>query len=166
MTIKPQISEGGTVKLSIFQESSAVVASSATNASGPTTTLRTISTTVLVEDGAILALGGLIQDTVGDTTEKVTGLGDIPVIGNLFKYQTSTRNKTNLMVFLRPTVIRNADDSNNVSLDRYDYMRTQMSVPKSGSANTVLPEMEKGKLMSLSPTLTLPASKTTGAESK
>ena len=166
LTIKPQISEGGTVKLSIFQESSAVVASSATNASGPTTTLRTISTTVLVEDGAILALGGLIQDTVGDTTEKVTGLGDIPVIGNLFKYQTSTRNKTNLMVFLRPTVIRNADDSNNVSLDRYDYMRTQMSVPKSGSANTVLPEMEKGKLMSLSPTLTLPASKTTGAESK
>ncbi|MFZ6691501.1 type II secretion system secretin GspD [Undibacterium sp. SXout20W] len=166
LTIKPQISEGGTVKLSIFQESSAVVASSATNASGPTTTLRTISTTVLVEDGAILALGGLIQDTVGDTTEKVTGLGDIPVIGNLFKYQTSTRNKTNLMVFLRPTVIRNADESNNVSLDRYDYMRTQMSVPKSGSANTVLPEMEKGKLMSMSPTLTLPSSKTTGAESK
>ena len=166
LTIKPQISEGGTVKLSIYQESSAVVASSATNASGPTTTQRSIATTVLVEDGAILALGGLIQDTVGDTTEKVTGLGDIPIIGNLFKYQTATRNKTNLMVFLRPTVIRNAEDSNSVSVDRYDYMRTQMPAPKGGSAAALLPEMEKGKLMTTPMTIPVPTSKINAPEGK
>ena len=166
LTIKPQISEGGTVKLAIYQESSAVVASSATNSSGPTTTQRSISTNVLVEDGAILALGGLISDTVGDTTEKVTGLGDIPIIGNLFKYQTATRNKTNLMVFLRPTVIRTAEDSNNVSVDRYDYMRTQMPVPKGGSAAALLPEMEKGKLMTTPMTIPSPASKSTVTEGK
>ena len=166
LTIKPQISEGGTVKLAIYQESSAVVASSATNSSGPTTTQRSISTNVLVEDGAILALGGLISDTVGDTTEKVTGLGDIPIIGNLFKYQTATRNKTNLMVFLRPTVIRTAEDSNSVSVDRYDYMRTQMPVPKGGSAAALLPEMEKGKLMTTPMTIPSPASKSTVTEGK
>ncbi|MFZ6726029.1 type II secretion system secretin GspD [Undibacterium sp. MH2W] len=166
LTIKPQISEGGTVKLAIYQESSSVVASSATNSSGPTTTQRSISTNVLVEDGAILALGGLISDTVGDTTEKVTGLGDIPIIGNLFKYQTATRNKTNLMVFLRPTVIRTAEDSNNVSVDRYDYMRTQMPVPKGGSAAALLPEMEKGKLMTTPMTIPSPASKSTVTEGK
>ncbi|MFZ6753183.1 type II secretion system secretin GspD [Undibacterium sp. Dicai25W] len=166
LTIKPQISEGGTVKLAIYQESSAVVASSATNPSGPTTTQRSIATNVLVEDGSILALGGLISDTVGDTTEKVTGLGDIPIIGNLFKYQTATRNKTNLMVFLRPTVIRSAEDSNNVSVDRYDYMRTQMPVPKGGSAAALLPEMEKGKLMTTPMTISVPVSKTNNPESK
>ena len=166
LTIKPQISEGGTVKLAIYQESSAVVASSATNPSGPTTTQRSIATNVLVEDGSILALGGLISDTVGDTTEKVTGLGDIPIIGNLFKYQTATRNKTNLMVFLRPTVIRSAEDSNNVSVDRYDYMRTQMPVPKGGSAAALLPEMEKGKLMTTPMTISVPAAKTNTTESK
>ncbi|MFZ6861243.1 type II secretion system secretin GspD [Undibacterium sp. Ji67W] len=166
LTIKPQISEGGTVKLAIYQESSAVVASSATNPSGPTTTQRSIATNVLVEDGSILALGGLISDTVGDTTEKVTGLGDIPIIGNLFKYQTATRTKTNLMVFLRPTVIRSAEDSNNVSVDRYDYMRTQMPVPKGGSAAALLPEMEKGKLMTTPMTIPVPASKTNSPESK
>src|SRR5450830_64828 len=166
LTIKPQISEGGTVKLAIYQESSAVVASSATNSSGPTTTQRSISTNVLVEDGEILALGGLISDTVADTTEKVTGLADIPIIGNLFKYQTATRNKTNLMVFLRPTVIRTALDSNNVSVDRYDYMRTQMPVPKGGSAAALLPEIENGKLMPPPMTISAPASKTVPVEGK
>ncbi|MDE2430073.1 MAG: type II secretion system protein GspD, partial [Burkholderiales bacterium] len=154
LTVKPQISEGGTVKLSIYQESSSV--DDATNASGIITKQRSISTNVLVDDGQIIALGGLMEDSTSDSVEKVTGLGDIPVIGNLFKYQTVKRGKTNLMVFLRPTVIRNPEQSNSVSTDRYDYMRTQIVPLKDGEAQPALPKLEKGKLMT-TPMLMAPA---------
>jgi general secretion pathway protein D len=120
------------VKLAIYQESSSIDESATVTSSGLITKQRSISTNVLVEDGQILALGGLMEDSTSDSVEKVTGLADIPVIGNLFKYQTAKRGKTNLMVFLRPTVIRNADQSNSVSVDRYDYMRTQIAPNKDG----------------------------------
>jgi general secretion pathway protein D len=123
LRVKPQVSEGGTIKLSIYQESSDVVPSSANNASGIITTKRSIETNVLVDDGQIIVLGGLISDTVNDSNEKVPGLGDIPLFGNLFKYQSRTRSKKNLMVFLRPVVIRNTEQSASVVADRYDYIR-------------------------------------------
>ncbi|CAN5882156.1 type II secretion system secretin GspD [soil metagenome] len=148
LTVKPQISEGGTVKLAIYQEVSSVIASSASSASGPTTNQRSISTIVLVDDGQIIALGGLIQDDKTDNVDQVPFLGDIPYLGNLFKYQGKTRKKTNLMVFLRPTVIRNVEQANNVSLDRYDYLRTQMALDSDKNRNDVLPKIEKGYLMS------------------
>ncbi|MEB0138345.1 MULTISPECIES: type II secretion system secretin GspD [unclassified Undibacterium] len=163
LTIRPQISEGGTVKLAIYQESSAVLDSSTTSPNGPSTTQRSITTNVLVEDGSILALGGLIQDTVNDAVEKVPVLGDIPFLGNLFKYQTAKRNKTNLMVFLRPTIVRSADQSTDVSVNRYDYMRAQM-MPASGGNAGLLPEMKKGELMS--PSMTLPQTPSSPAGSK
>lgn len=146
LKVKPQISEGGTVRLAIAQEVSSID-ENAVSTTGITTIVRSIATNVLAEDGQIVALGGLIRDSSGDAVEKVPLLGDIPVIGNLFKYKKRTNGKVNLMVFLRPTVIRSAEDSNNVSLDRYDYLRTQYFNAMEKDAASDLLKMEKGKLL-------------------
>ena len=121
--MRPQINENGTVKLVIYQETSAVKASTEKAANGPSTTKRSIESTVLVEDGSIIVIGGLLQDKYSGGQEKVPFLGDIPGIGALFRSDTRTREKTNLMVFLRPVVLRSAADSTRLSLDRYDLMR-------------------------------------------
>jgi len=123
LKVKPQISENGTVKLSIYQEVSSVLASTVNASNGPTTNKRTIESNVLVEDGAIVVLGGLLQDEYSGNQEKVPGLGDVPLFGNLFKSEARTRKKTNLMVFLRPVVVRDAQATGQLSLDRYDLMR-------------------------------------------
>ena len=123
LKVRPQISEGGTIKMAIYHENSSVDASTRNLASGLTTNVRAIESNVLADDGQIIVLGGLIEDTEGDGEEKVRGLGDIPVLGNLFKSRTRTRNKTNLMVFLRPVVVRSKEASNSIAMDRYDYMR-------------------------------------------
>ncbi|WP_230413778.1 type II secretion system secretin GspD [Undibacterium umbellatum] len=164
LKIKPQISEGGTVKLAIYQEVSSV--DDTTNVAGIITKERSITTNVLVDDGQIIALGGLIEDSTTDGGEKVTGLGDLPIIGNLFKYQTSKRSKTNLMVFLRPTVIRNAEQSNNISVDRYDYMRTQIVPSKDGATDNLLPYSEKGRLLTTPLVISPEKAATTGKEGK
>ena len=150
LRVRPQVSEGGTVKMAIYQETSAV--QSTTNSAGIITSKRSIDTNVLVDDGQIVVLGGLIEDTVNDGNEKVPGLGDIPVFGNLFKYQKRNRTKTNLMVFLRPTIIRSNDQSVSVSGDRYDYMRgvEQQSQPRETAVlpnmpAPTLPELDNGK---------------------
>jgi general secretion pathway protein D len=123
LRVKPQISENGTVKMQIFQEVSSVQASSINSATGLITNKRSIESSILVEDGAIVVLGGLLQDEYSGNQEKVPVLGDVPIFGNLFKSETRSRKKTNLMVFLRPVVIRDADQSDALSLDRYDLMR-------------------------------------------
>ena len=123
LRVRPQISEGGTIKMAIYHENSSVDASTRNAESGLTTNVRAIESNVLADDGQIIVLGGLIEDSEGDGEEKVRGLGDIPVIGNLFKYRTRSRVKTNLMVFLRPVVVRSKEASNSIAMDRYDYMR-------------------------------------------
>ena len=123
LRVKPQINENGTVKMVIYQETSAVKEDTAKVANGPSTTKRTIESTVLVDDGSIIVLGGLLQDKFTGTQEKIPYLGDIPVMGALFRSDSRVRAKTNLMVFLRPVVMRNAADSNVVSMDRYDLIR-------------------------------------------
>ena len=120
LRIKPQISEGGTVRLQIYQEVSSIQDS--TNVAGVITNKRAVETTVLVDDGQIVVIGGLIQDTVKDGIEKVPVLGDIPVFGALFQYKTRSRTKTNLMVFLRPTVLRDAQRADSITGSRYDYI--------------------------------------------
>ena len=120
LKIKPQISEGGTVRLQIYQEVSNIQDS--TNLAGVITNKRSIESTVLVNDGQIVVLGGLIQDTVNDGVSKVPVLGDIPVVGGMFKYNTRGRHKTNLMVFLRPTLLRDALAADAVAGGRYDYI--------------------------------------------
>ena len=124
LKVRPQISENGTVKLAIFQEVSSVLASTANATNGPTTNKRTIESNVLVEDGAVVVLGGLLQDEYAGNQEKVPGLGDVPLFGNLFKSEARSRKKTNLMVFLRPVVVRDAASSDKLSGDRYEQMRS------------------------------------------
>nr|WP_297354354.1 type II secretion system secretin GspD [uncultured Caldimonas sp.] len=126
LRIKPQIGENGTVRLTIFQESSDVIgeATGTTNV-GPETTKRSIESTVVVDDGQIIVLGGLMQDQYSDGRSKVPVLGDVPVLGGLFRSENRTRRKTNLMVFLRPVVMRDQDSAGKFSLDRYDLIRAQ-----------------------------------------
>ena len=124
LRVKPQISENGTVKMAIFQEVSSVQPGSVNSVTGLITNKRSIESNVLVEDGAIIVLGGLLSDTYEGNDNKVPGLGDVPVLGNLFKSESRSRRKTNLMVFLRPVVVRDGASTNALSMDRYDLMRT------------------------------------------
>jgi len=153
LRVRPQISENGTVKMQIFQEVSSVLASTVNNPNGPTTSKRSIESNVLVDDGSIIVIGGLLQDEYSNSTEKVPGLGDIPVLGNLFKSEIRTRNKTNLMVFLRPVVVRDNATSETLAYDRYDSMRTmqQGSQPEANvmlrgvPSSAILPPLPPGK---------------------
>jgi general secretion pathway protein D len=126
LKIRPQISENGTIKLVVFQENSQVKAGTETAANGPTTTKSTIESTVLVDDGNIVVLGGLLKDKYSGSQEKIPGLGDVPIFGNLFKSEARGRTKTNLMVFLRPVVVRDNTATGRLSMDRYDVMRAGM----------------------------------------
>ena len=123
LRVRPQISENGTVKMVIYQETSNVVASSINSPQGLITNKRAIESSVLVEDGAIVVLGGLLEDQFANTEDKVPLLGDIPVLGNLFKNQNRSFVKTNLMVFLRPVVVRDGAATEAFSLNRYDLLR-------------------------------------------
>ncbi len=123
LRVRPQINANGTVKLTIYQETSDVLAGTTTNANGPTTNKRSIESTVLVDDGSVIVIGGLLQDQYSGSVQKVPYLGDIPGIGALFRSDTRSRKKTNLMVFLRPVVMRDAAATQQVSMDRYELMR-------------------------------------------
>ncbi|MBU6465994.1 MAG: type II secretion system secretin GspD, partial [Burkholderiales bacterium] len=123
LRVRPQISENGTVKMSIYQEVSKIDSSTLTNANGPTTSKRSIESNVVVDDGNIIVIGGLLEDSYSSGEDKVPLFGDIPVVGNLFRSENRSRNKTNLMVFLRPTVIRDSAASNALTVDRYEAIR-------------------------------------------
>lgn len=122
LRIKPQISEGSTIKLEIFQEVSSVTTTAVAGAADLVTNKRTLETTVVVDDGHTIVLGGLIEDTIDRTRQSVPFLGKIPLLGALFRYRSDVKRKTNLMVFLRPTIIRSAADSSRVTADRYEYL--------------------------------------------
>ena len=121
LRVRPQVAEGGTVRMQIFQEVSSV--QDATLAAGLITNKRAIESNVLVDDGQLVVLGGLIEERVEGSVSMVPGLGRLPIIGNLFRYDTRKRVKTNLLVFLRPVVLRTADSSYGLTADRYDYIR-------------------------------------------
>ncbi|MDE2418292.1 MAG: type II secretion system secretin GspD [Burkholderiales bacterium] len=137
LRVKPQISENGTVKLTIFQEVSSVQASSVNSATGLITNKRSIESNVLVQDGAIVVLGGLLSDEYAGNQEKVPGLADVPFFGNLFKSEARSRKKTNLMVFLRPVVVRDAAAIDALSLDRYEAMRSSQQQGQPVQSNLV-----------------------------
>ena len=149
LKVKPQVSDGGIVRMQIYQETSNVASTTSTNLI--TTNKRAIETTVLVDDGQIIALGGLIEDSEKGSVEMVPFLGNIPFIGALFRYDNRKRSKTNLMVFLRPYVVRTPEDSRGLVTDRYDYMRSKnidnlpekrLTMPEFGAP--LLPPLESG----------------------
>jgi len=142
LKIKPQITEGGTIRMIISQEASSILSTSATT--GPTTTKRSLDSTVIVDDGAFLALGGLVEDTYSGGVDKVPLLGDIPFIGALFRYDTRKRNKTNLVIFLRPVILRSPEDSNSLSGSRYDYVIGQQKA--SATTGIIAPEPKQPSL--------------------
>ncbi len=148
LRVKPQISENGTVKLTIFQEVSSVQASSINSASGLITNKRSIESNVLVNDGSVVVLGGLLSDEYSGNQEKVPGLGDLPLLGYLFKADSRTRKKTNLMVFLRPVVVRDAAAAESYSNDRYEMMRGVQQKAQPAS-NVMLPVNEAPVLPAL-----------------
>ena len=139
LQIKPQISEGGTVRLQIYQEVSSI--QDATNPAGVITNKRAVTSTVLVDDKQIIVIGGLIQDSVTDGVQKIPVLGDIPFLGGLFRYKTRSHSKTNLMVFLRPTLVHNGVDSGTYSDERYDYIRGE-EIKGKPTPDAVLPDVE------------------------
>jgi len=153
LKVRPQISEGGTIKMAIYHETSSVDKSTLTAPAGITLNKRVIENNVIADDGQIIVLGGLIEDTTGDSAEKVRGLGDIPILGNLFKYQSRERKKTNLMVFLRPVVVRSKEQSSSLAADRYDYMRAAEIEAQPPTGNVLirdlgaplLPKLENGQ---------------------
>ncbi len=145
LRVKPQISENGTIRLSIFQEVSSVQASSVNSPTGLITNKRSIESNVLVDDGSIVVLGGLLQDESAINEDKVPGLGDVPLFGNLFRSESRSRRKTNLMVFIRPVVVRDAQSADALSIGRYEAMRAdQQAVQPRPSA--ILPDLGVAQL--------------------
>jgi general secretion pathway protein D len=123
LRVRPQINENGTVKMAIYQEVSKIDSATLKDPNGPTTSKRSIESNVLVDAGSIIVLGGLLEDSYSQAEDKVPLMGDIPVVGNLFRSENRSRKKTNLMVFLRPVVVRDAAASDALMLDRYDAIR-------------------------------------------
>jgi general secretion pathway protein D len=148
LRVKPQISEGGTVRLQIFQEVSSV--QDQTNPAGIITNKRSIESTVLVDDGQIIALGGLVRDSTSDSVEKVPLLGDIPFLGYLFRYDTRKLSKTNLMVFLRPVVLRDSAGYGGFTAERYRLMLGEQDRLKP-PAHPILPDYPGPQLPPVDP---------------
>jgi general secretion pathway protein D len=149
LRVTPQVSEAGAVKLKIFQEVSSVTRDKVlVQSSDIITNKRSLESTVLVDDGQIVVLGGLIQDDQQSSIDKVPLLGDIPWLGALFKYESRSRKRTNLMVFLRPVVLRDDKAAASITSDRYDYIRHlqgDMKLPWNG----LLPETRASELLPL-----------------
>jgi general secretion pathway protein D len=125
LEVKPQVNEGDAIKLFIRQEVSSIAGPVSNNGNDLILNKREIQTTVTVDDGQIVALGGLLDDNERRTIEKIPLLGDIPGLGQLFRSRAKSREKTNLMVFIRPTILRNAEDARKLAERRYGYIRDQ-----------------------------------------
>ena len=125
LRVRPQVAEAGAVKLGIYQEVSSI--RDENNPNGIILNKRALESQVVIDDGQIIVLGGLISDDVNSTVQSVPVLGNIPVVGWLFRYTTRQREKTNLMVFLRPLVIRDSSAAARVTGERYDYIRDVQS---------------------------------------
>ena len=146
LRIRPQISEGGTVKLALYQEVSSIDTVASLTTDGLVTRKRALDTNVLVDDGQIIVLGGLLEDTVDHGTSEVPVLGSIPVLGRLFRYDTNNRTQTNLMVFLRPHIVRTSADAASLTLDRYNYMRASQTHLPRDTMNQLLPDISRTPL--------------------
>lgn len=148
LKVKPQINEGDAVMLEIAQEVSNV--ESGTSGAGLITSKRSINTSVLVDDGQVLVLGGLLEDSYRANAQKVPLLGDLPVVGTLFRNERVERGKSNLVVFLKPTIVRSAGDINYITSRKYNFLRAQQQsltppnpVLLPGGDRPLLPEFDR-----------------------
>jgi general secretion pathway protein D len=154
LKVTPHINEGNSVQLKIEQEDSSPGAK-LTDSADISTNKRSIKTTVLIEDGGIIVLGGLMSDTVSESEDRVPGLGAIPIIGNLFKSRSGSRMKKNLVVFIRPKIMRDADATENAGEAAYNEVRqTQKNL--NGGHITLLPGQKQPAIPAIPTGIALP----------
>jgi general secretion pathway protein D len=153
LKIKPQISEGGAITLTVAQEVSSID-STVDSTDGIGLKVRSVETKVLVDDGQLVVLGGLIEDDVTNAENRVPILADIPYIGQLFRYRSRSHTKTNLMVFLHPILLKDGAANNALSNERYEYIRDQQGQynPEPSKVLPVLPSVQLPKLEEGKPT--------------
>ncbi|MEN1927801.1 type II secretion system secretin GspD [Luteimonas sp. MJ250] len=151
LEVTPQINAGGGVTLTLRQEVSSIAGPVSDNFSELVLNKREVETRVLVDDGEIVALGGLLDQSDRNTLSKVPLLGDIPIVGHLFRHRSRSRDKTNLMVFIRPTIVRSTADAQAMSAGRYGYMRGQL--PVMGERENALDELVRDYLLTVPPSL-------------
>jgi general secretion pathway protein D len=155
LKVTPHINEGNSVQLKIEQEDSSPGAK-LTDSADISTNKRSIKTTVLIEDGGIIVLGGLMSDTVTESEDRVPGLGAIPLLGNLFKSRSGSRQKKNLLVFIRPKIMRDADATESTSEAKYDQVRQEQRSLHNGHI-TLLPGEKQPLVPAMPPGSGLPA---------
>ena len=165
LQIKPQINQGDAISLEILQEISSL-APSTVSAADIVTNKRSIQTTVIANDGDLIILGGLIDDNLQETSEKVPLLGDLPILGAAFRYKKSTLVKRNLMVFIRPTIVRDAAVLEAASHGKYTLLRTQQLL-RSNDEVMLMPGVKRPVLEALDgskPTPTLSGEESESSE--
>jgi general secretion pathway protein D len=161
LKVTPHINEGNSVQLKIEQEDSSPGAKLADSAD-ISTNKRSIKTTVLIEDGGVIVLGGLMSDTVTESEDRVPGLGAIPLLGNLFKSRSGSRQKKDLLVFIRPKILRDAEATESTSEEKYNQMRQQERTLNNGHI-TLLPGQKQPAIPAVPPGSGLPAPPPAGA---
>lgn len=161
LRIKPQITEGSAIKMDIYQEVSNVAQRG--EAQDIVTNTRSLKTTIIAENNRMLVLGGLIQDDISQNRQKVPLLGDIPILGNLFRYRSNKRTKTNLLIFLRPRIVRGSADMDEPTLHKYEYLNLQLSEKLTGKKLTEQsPPLQEWEY--IGPSVQLKTDPATGAE--
>jgi general secretion pathway protein D len=161
LKVTPHINEGNSVQLKIEQEDSSPGAK-LTDSADISTNKRSIKTTVLIEDGGVIVLGGLMSDTVTESEDRVPGLGAIPLLGNLFKSRSGSRQKKDLLVFIRPKILRDAEATESTSEDKYNQMR-QQERSLNGGHITLLPGQKQPAIPAMPPGAGLPVPPPAGA---
>jgi general secretion pathway protein D len=164
LKVTPHINEGNSVQLKIEQEDSSPGAK-LTDSADISTNKRSIKTTVLIEDGGIIVLGGLMSDTVTESEDRVPVLGAIPLLGNLFKSRSGSRQKKNLLVFIRPKILRDADATESTSEAKYNDVR-QIQKTLNGGHITLLPGQKQPVVPPMPPGSGLPAAPPSGANAQ
>ena len=155
LEVRPQINAGGAIRLELRQEVSSIAGPVSNNSSDLILNKREIETTITVDDGEIVGIGGLLDDNDRRTLDRIPLLGDIPVLGNLFRSRGRSRARTNLMVFIRPTILRSAQDARAMSARRYNYARGQQLIGNPNREPT-LDELVRDYLGTTPPTETPP----------
>ena len=163
LKIKPQINEGNAIKMEIEQKVDSLSPSTVTGASDLITNTRSIRTHVMVDDGKVIVLGGLITDDLRESVQKVPLLGDLPLIGSLFRYKKNTKDKTNLMVFLHPVIMRDGELAERITHGKYEFMRARQ-IEASEKGMGILSNEEAPLLPTMQDIMKLPAPFSTTAE--